>query len=109
MNWTLDVGTLLQLATILVGGIVALVRVESKLNILTHERVIERESTLRKFSEIDDHLKKLNEVLVQLAKQEVRLDGVDKRINDLIEHLEEINERGTRFSAQRSKSRRTID
>lgn len=105
MNWTLDVGTIVQIVTILIGGIIALVRVESKLNILTHERIIERESTLRKFGEIDEHLKKLGEVLIQLARQEVRMDAVDKRIAELVSRIEDMNEGGTRFSPQRSKKR----
>ena len=109
MNWTLDVGTILQLVTIMIGGIVALVRVESKLNILTHERIMERESTLRKFSEIDEHLKKLNEVLVELAKQEARMDASDRRINEIVDRLEEVNEGGTRFSPQRVKRRNNRD
>jgi len=108
IDYTITIGNLMSLVAIVMGGITFLIRVESRLNILIHERIMEKESTGKKFEDIDTHLTKLGDALIQLAKQEVRMDGIEKRISELLQKIEEINEGGTRFSPQRSKKRSTI-
>ncbi len=52
IDYTITVGNIFSLAGIIVGGIVFLIRVEGKLNILIHEKHMEQEATVRKFGEI---------------------------------------------------------
>ena len=102
MNWSLDFGGIVQLVGILLGGIVFLIRVEGKLNILIHEKHMEQEATVRKFTEIDAQLSRLAEAIIQIAKQEVRLDGLDTRQQEIIEKLRSIDEIGSKFTRDKA-------
>lgn len=85
LDFNLTAGDILTAATILGGGFVFLFRMEGKLNLLVSERKLEIQSTTTKFSVIEKQLEKLTECLIQLAKQEQRIDALQSKIEDVVD------------------------
>lgn len=91
IDYTVTMGNIFTLIGFVVSGIIFLIRVEGKLNILIHEKHMEQSATVHKFSEIDAQLVKLAEAIIAIAKQEVRLDGFELRLVDIADKIRLID------------------
>lgn len=91
---TINMGNLIQIVVMIIGGIVFLLRMERKVIILTErleniyrERDDQHKSNIVKFNEIEDQLKKLIDVIVELARLNERMAAIDGRVQELSNRL----------------------
>ena len=78
--------TIMQIVAILGGGMFFLYRMEGKIQIVTSTQ----SGFIQRLDKVDIKLDSLTTVIVQLAKQEQRLDGCDARIQELVNRIDSI-------------------
>lgn len=95
IDTTISMGTLLQIAVMLVGGMFFIWRLETKillvgteLRSVVKERDIQHHSNLDRFKEIDEQLKRLIAVTIELAQFRIRMDNTDQRLQTLSDRIE---------------------
>ena len=76
-----------QLIVIGIGGLYFVWTVKGKLDLLIQETGIKHQANLIKFNEIDVKLNGLVDAAIQLAKQEIRLNNLDERLQELSNRL----------------------
>lgn len=91
----IDWGIAANFITVLVyilGGVRFLNALSTRLNILSVERDAEHKANLEKFNSIAEQLRKLTDVIVQLARQEERLEAIDQRMGELATRMNELKQ-----------------
>lgn len=82
---TVNLGNLITIVSVAVGGIWFLANFRTDIQIIV-QRLSQFDSELKNFDQrlakMADGLDKLTEVLTRIARQEERLDGIDQRINE---------------------------
>jgi hypothetical protein len=100
-NWL----TLLQIVAILGGGMFFLYRMEGKIQLVTSTQ----DSFIHRLEKVDEKLEQLTSVIIQLAKQEQRMDAADARVQELstridgMTHIYELGFEGKRVIRRRKK------
>lgn len=84
LTWEITVGNILQIATILGGGMWFVAGVKNKIDLLTQAM----QSLDKRLTSVEAAIGLLNQTTVELAKQEVRLDSHMQRLQRLEEALE---------------------
>jgi hypothetical protein len=84
IDTTISLGNLLQIAVIAGGGIIFMIRFVSKFTLLDDAH----KGFSMRFDKIDEELRKITAVSVQLARQDERLNFVDQRIIMLAARLD---------------------
>jgi len=72
VNWSVDIGNLLAVATFLITGTGVIYTIRESLKTL-----------VLRVNLLESEVKKLSEILVALGRQEERLTAMDRRIDDL--------------------------
>ncbi len=75
--------SVVQLAVIGIGGLFFVWTVKSKLDLLIQETGLRHNSNIEKFGEIYKKLNELGETTAQFMKQEMRMDNLDERLQEL--------------------------
>lgn len=75
--------SIVQLAVIGIGGLFFVWTVKSKLDLLIQETGLRHNSNIEKFAEIYKKLNELGETTAHFIKQEMRMDNLDERIQEL--------------------------
>jgi L-lysine 2,3-aminomutase len=83
-DFTINIGTLMELATIIVGGFWFMVTMNTKLSILIVERKSEHAANITKFDDIEKQLEKLVDVTIRLATQEERINAINNKLETLM-------------------------
>ena len=80
------IGIAINALSMLGGGLYALSRLDSRLQLLgsAHENFVER------LNKVDVRLEALNSTIVQIAKQEERMNSQDKRLQELSDRLDDF-------------------
>ena len=78
-NWL----TVLQIFAILGGGMFFLYRMEGKIQLLSGAQT----SLIIRLDKVDIRLEQISGVMIQLAKQEERMDAMDRRYQELSNRL----------------------
>jgi hypothetical protein len=76
VDWSVNLGNLLQIASILGGGLVVLATMRSEAR-FSRQQLKDHHDRLH---EIEDELKKQTDVLVTLARQDEQIKGMSTRI-----------------------------
>lgn len=79
------IGIALNVLSLIGGGLYALAKVDSRLEVLSNAHV----SFVQRLDKVDTKLNGLNDVVIQIAKQESRLDAVDQRMQALSDRISE--------------------
>ena len=79
-------GISLNVLTLVIGGLYALAKVDSRLQSLT----IAHDSFVDRLNRVDAKLEGFGATLIQLAKQEERLNSQDARHQELVARVESI-------------------
>jgi len=77
-----------QLGCLIVGGLWFLAKLDSRIKELIADRKLDSEGNKTRFDKIEEELRKLVDAMVQLARQEERLNGLDQRVGDLSKRVE---------------------
>jgi division protein CdvB (Snf7/Vps24/ESCRT-III family) len=85
----ITVGALLNVAAMLLGGLYFLWRMESKLGLLIQETSMRHGYYVEKFEVIDKKIKELVDATVKLAEQEIRLNNMDERMQQIANRINE--------------------
>ena len=94
-------GFILHAVSMLWGGMHALSKLDSRLLVLatSHQTWVEQSRELKeRMDNIDKRIELLGGTLVNLAKQEVRMDGQDQRLQILSQRAENIQEQINKVS-----------
>lgn len=75
--------SLVQLIVIALGGFYFIWTIKGRLDLLIQETGMKHNANLEKFSEIYKKLNDLAETTAQFVKQEMRMDNLDERIQEL--------------------------
>ena len=96
LDSSINVGNLLQIATMILGGLYFLWRLETKVLILTNEiknvikeRDVQHQNNQSRFVEIEQQLQKLIDLTITLATFKARMDNADERMQTLSDRIEE--------------------
>ena len=81
-----NVLTIMQIVAILGGGMFFLYRMEGKIQVVTSAQ----SGFMIRLDKVDIKLDSLTTVIVQLAKQEQRLDSADARLQELTTRIDSI-------------------
>lgn len=79
------VGIALNVLSLIGGGLYALAKVDSRLEVLSNAHV----SFVQRLDKVDTKLNGLNDVVIQIAKQESRMDAIDQRMQALSDRITE--------------------
>lgn len=89
----IDLNTLLlfaQLIAVAWGGFKVFGKMDKNIAVLVTQREAEHKSNIEKFERIEKQLDKLGDVMIQMTKQETRLDAIDERLTGLQNKIEEV-------------------
>jgi len=75
--------SVVQLIVIGVGGLYFLWTMRARLDLLIQETTLKHSSNLSKFDEIDRKLTALASTTVEIVKQQIRMDHIDERVQEL--------------------------
>lgn len=102
MTWdgSINVGQIINTIVLLSGCFYFVWSIKGKLDLLIQETTLRHESNLEKFDHIDKKLNELVNITVELAKQELRMNHTDERIQELSNRLSSF----IRGRAKRSKN-----
>lgn len=84
-------GMILQVIIMVMGGLYALSKLDIRLNLVAQETAMRHVANQEKFIDIAKKLDELVTYTVQIAKQEMRMDRLDERIQELSNRLAKIN------------------
>jgi len=79
--------SLIQLMVIGIGGLYFVWTMKSRLDLLIQETGIKHQANISKFNEIDKKLTDLSTSTVELVKQQLRMDHIDERLQELSNRL----------------------
>ena len=82
---TVHLGDLITICGFLLGGSFFIFKIQGSLNTLIAERHIENEVHASKFDSIEKELSKISECMIQLAKQEERINSLYDKVEDIID------------------------
>lgn len=88
-------GFILHAVSMLWGGMHALSKLDSRLQVLanSHQTYVDQSKELKeRMDNIDKRIELLGGTLVNIAKQEVRMDGQDQRLQVLSQRAENMQE-----------------
>jgi hypothetical protein len=88
------IGVGVQVITMVLGGLYALSKIDGRLSMLVKETEIRHITNTEKFTVID---KKLNELVVstmELVKQEMRMNHLDERLQELSARIQNLYNNG---------------
>jgi len=85
---TFNIGTMIEIVTIVAGGVYFIQSMNHKISTLIEERQREQNNNIIKFDNIDEQLKQLTEALVKLARQDERINALNQRFQTLLEKIE---------------------
>lgn len=88
--------SIVQLIVIALGGLWFVWTIKAKLDLLIQETGLKHQANLLKFNEIDSKLNGLVEASIQLAKQEIRMNNMDERVQELSNRISEYFKRSSR-------------
>ncbi len=80
--------SLIQLMVIGIGGLYFVWTMKSRLDLLIQETGIKHQANIAKFNEIDKKLTDLSTSTVELVKQQLRMDHIDERLQELSNRLQ---------------------
>lgn len=80
---SISLGHLINAFVMIIGGFYFVWEVKSRLSLLIQETALRHASNVEKFTSIDIQLKALVNTTVELAKQEIRMNNVDERLQEL--------------------------
>ena len=86
-DFTVHLGDLITICGFLFGGAFFIFRVEGRLNVLIAERRIENQAHDGKFDAIERELGKIADCMIQLAKQEERINSIAEKLEDVINRV----------------------
>jgi len=94
-DFTINIGTLIQLFSILGGGAFVIMRIQTQLALLVQEKRIEHTTNVSRFDTIDGRfnsldkeLETLTRVVIDLAKQDERINAMEQRLQDLVNKVD---------------------
>lgn len=79
IDWSISFGSLLQVASILIGGLIVLVTMRSTVAVLQ-----------RDVAAIQAEIKKMGDILTKMAVAETRLDNTDTRLTNAERDIREL-------------------
>lgn len=100
-----NVLTAMQIVAILGGGMFFLYRMEGKIQLVTASQ----SGFIARLDKVDEKLESLTGVIIQLAKQEQRMDATDNRVQELstridgMTHIYELGFEGSKVIRRRKK------
>lgn len=95
------VGIALNVLSLVGGGLYALAKVDSRLEVLNNAH----SSFVSRLDKVDNKLNSLNDVVVQIAKQEARLDAMDQRMQAISDRLSEYASRIENYALPKVRKR----
>lgn len=94
-DFTINIGTVIQLFAILGAGTMVIMRIQTQLALLVQEKRLEHVTNVQRFDNIDGRfntldkeLELLTKVVVDLAKQDERIKAIENRISDLMSKID---------------------
>lgn len=83
LDATITIGNIIEIGTIAVGGIIAIVQVKASVSSLKKEIAIELDFMKSDFTEMKAEIKRFSDVLIKMAVTDQRLLGVEQDIREL--------------------------
>jgi hypothetical protein len=80
---TITVGNIIEIITIAVGGIVAIVQLKNSVSTLKKEIALELDFMKTDFTDMKTEIKKVGDVLIKMAVTDQRLLGVEQDVREL--------------------------
>jgi len=80
---TITIGNIIEIGTIAVGGIIAIVQVKNSVSALKTEIAIELDFMKTDFTEMKAEIKRFSDVLIKMAVTDQRLLGVEQDLREL--------------------------
>lgn len=99
--------SVVQLIVIGIGGLYFLWTMRSRLDLLIQETKLKHDANLLKFEDIDKKLTTLAATTVELVRQQMRMDHLDERVQELSNRITEKIMGTARLTM--AKSRRSKD
>lgn len=75
--------SIVQLIVIALGGVGFVWTVKSRLDLLIQETSMRHQENSSKFTEIEKRLTELSSTTIEMVKQQIRMDHIDERLNQL--------------------------
>jgi hypothetical protein len=92
IDWTVSVGNLLQIVVIMVGGVAVFFKLQGEVRIVRHDM-----NNLKERQEgLNEAFKQLGDILRQVAVQDERMAGWERRIAAVEDSVEDLR-RGVGF------------
>jgi len=92
-NGSIDIGQILTLAAMLLGGFYFVWEIKGKLNLLIQETTMRHDSNVKEFTDIKTQLSELSKVAIELAKQEIRMNTIDQRMLEISTRVHSLTEK----------------
>ncbi len=83
LDATITIGNIIEIGTIAVGGVVAIVQVKGSVSALKKEIAIELDFMKTDFTEMKSEIKRFSDVLIKMAVTDQRLLGLEQDIREL--------------------------
>jgi hypothetical protein len=80
---TITIGNIIEIGTIAIGGIIAIVQVKNSVSSLKNEIAIELDFMKNDFTDMKAEIKRFSDVLIKMAVTDQRLLGVEQDIREL--------------------------
>ena len=83
LDATITIGNIIEIGTIAVGGIIAIVQVKGSVSSLKKEISLELDFMKSDFTEMKSEIKRFSDVLIKMAVTDQRLLGVEQDVREL--------------------------
>lgn len=83
LDATITIGNIIEISTIAVGGIIAIVQVKGSVSSLKKEISLELDFMKSDFTEMKSEIKRFSDVLIKMAVTDQRLLGVEQDVREL--------------------------
>lgn len=98
---TVNLGHVLNALMFVIGGLYFVWEVKNKLQLLIQETTMRHEANVEKFNTIELQIKELINTTVTIAKQEMRMNNLDERIQEISNRLSGHIKNGTKRRSTR--------
>jgi len=90
LDLTVTLGTIIQTGILVVGGVAALVTMKNTVASLKVEAETTKKDTKEQFLNVQVELRKMNDILIGMARFDERITNLDKRVTSQGRQIDEL-------------------